>query len=155
MDTQFLFQGPRISIFSRLCHSSCSCISVLKRILGCVSVQWPRISSPCWRSRYRSASCRLPRRRRGGGLLSAPSCSHSGLLHLRKQVHSKHKMMEWGRRREETAKAPASARQRHVRAQWEEMLTFLLLQCIKLSGIDNAAGDLQLDSFRFQPVKPG
>lgn len=34
-----LFQGPRpwISIFSRLCHSSCLCISIFKRILGSVS----------------------------------------------------------------------------------------------------------------------
>lgn len=55
--------------------------------------------------------------------------------------------------REPTAEAPASIN-KDRRGWWEEMLTFLL-QYSKLSGIDHSAGDLQLDSFRFQPLKPG
>lgn len=136
-----------------------------------VSVQWPGISSPCSHSQYRNASCQPPRRRRGVDLLSAPSCSHSGPLRLNRELMMKIKRVSskernedreestvrWGEQRREqrqpTAEAPASMN-KDTRGRWEEMLTFLL-QYSKLSWIDHSAGDLQLDSFRFQPLKPG
>lgn len=50
---------------------------------ACVSeVQWPEISSPCQRCRCKSVSCRRPRKRKEGGLWSAPTCSPGGPPHL-------------------------------------------------------------------------
>lgn len=112
-----------------------------------VSVQWPGISSPCSHSQYRNASCQPPRRKRGGGLLSAPSCSRSGPLRLNRELMMKSKKrnedreestVRWGgggeqrrEQREPTAEAPASMN-KDTRGRWEEMLTFLL-QYSKLS----------------------
>lgn len=171
-------KGPRsrTSIFSHCCSSFCASISICKCIGGGgesseVSVQWPGISSPCSHPQYRNVSCQPPRRRRGGGLLSAPSCSHSGPLRLN-WVKDENKTSfqqgeKWRQRRKHDEMGGAEKRAkgadswstsnyepRHMRGQWEEMLTFLL-QCSKLSWIDHSAGDLQLDAFRFQTLKPG
>ena len=142
-------------MFSCLCHTSCLCSSAFEGVLGFVGVQWPEISSPCSHSPYRNASCQQPRRRRGVGLSSAPSCSHSGLLHLRKHVDSEERSQDSKESMTGERSRAEENRQRHMRGQWEETLTFLLLQHSELGGIDNSAGDLQLHSFRFQPMKPG
>lgn len=66
-----------------------------------VSVQWPGISSPCSHSQYRNASCQPPRRKRGGGLSSAPSCSRSGPLRLNRELMMKMKQVSSKKRNED------------------------------------------------------
>ena len=61
------------------------CVSVCAVMCGGSQIQWPRISSPCWRCRCRNVSCRPPRMTTVGGLWSELSCSHSGLRHLEKE----------------------------------------------------------------------
>lgn len=62
-----------------VCMNKHKCVSVCvwcRVVFGLIL--WPRISSPCWHCQCRYVSCRPPRRRRGGCLWSALSCSHSG-----------------------------------------------------------------------------
>lgn len=64
-------------------------VSVCGVMCGGYYIQWPGISSPCSRCQCRNVSCQPPRRRRGGGLWSALSCSRSGLQHLDKGEREK------------------------------------------------------------------
>lgn len=163
-----LFQGPRpwISIFSHLCHSSCLCISIFKCILGFVSVgKWAYSGqrSPV-HARTPDVEVPLVNYPEGGEEVAfcqrrhvhiVDFCTWENTFTARRGIKTAKKAWWSGGAEENRLVKHQHPPTRHMRGQWEEMLTFLLLQYSKLSGIDNSAGDLQLDSFRFQPVKPG